>query len=125
MPDGGAVHCLAEQIVVAEPGNRPVMRVAFEAQPEGRAKLRVMAPLGISLRPGLDLVVDGAAPIRLPFERCTAAGCEVSAVLDQAALEKFVQGTTLTVGYAPTDTLTASAPIRLAGLAAALAPPSK
>ena len=115
-----AQHCATEQTAYAEPGDKPVLRVRVGNEPEGRAKIVVLAPLGISLRAGLDLVIDSAAPIKLPFERCTAQGCEVSAVLDQAALEKFVKGTTLTVRYAPTDALTASVPLKLDGLAAAL-----
>jgi invasion protein IalB len=113
-------HCAAEQMAYAEPGDKPVLRVRFTNEPEGRGKIVVLAPLGISLRAGLDLVVDSAAPIKLPFERCDQQGCEVSAVLDQAALEKFVKGTTLTVRYAPTDALTATVPLKLEGLAAAL-----
>lgn len=124
-PKGGAAHCVAEQIAVAEPGNRPVLRLAIESQPDGRAKLTALAPLGVSLRAGLDLVIDGAAPIKLPFERCDAQGCEVSAILDSVALEKFVKGTTLTVRYAPTDALTASVPLKLDGLAAAMSPLSR
>lgn len=119
-PKEAAPHCAVEQIGVAEPGNRPVLLIRFENQPDGRAKLTALAPLGVSLRAGLDLVVDAAAPIKLPFERCTGQGCEVSAILDQAALEKFVKGTTLTVRYAPTDALSASVPMKLEGLAAAL-----
>ena len=43
-----------------------------------------------------------------------------AALAKQAALESFVKGTTLTVRYAPTDALTASVPLKLEGLAAAL-----
>jgi len=114
-----AAQCRVEQFGVTD-GDKPVLRVAFEPQAAGRAKITALAPLGISLRAGLDLVVDSAMPIKLPFERCTAQGCEVSAILDPAALESFVKGTTLTVRYAPTDALTASIPLKLDGLAAAL-----
>jgi invasion protein IalB len=120
-PKDGAAHCAVEQIGVAEPGDRPVLRVAFEALADKRAKVIAQVPLGISLRAGLDLVVDGAAPIKLPFERCLPGGCEVSAILDAAALEQFVKGTTLTVRYAPNDAQSASMPLKLEGLSAALA----
>jgi len=114
-----AARCAVEQFGLAE-GNKPVLRVLFENDQGGRAKISALAPLGISLRAGLDLIVDNATPIKLPFERCTVQGCEVSAILDQAALDSFVKGTTLTVRYAPTDALTASVPLKLEGLAAAL-----
>lgn len=112
-------HCAAEQLGLTE-GKKPVLSVRFENDQGGRAKVTVQVPLGISLRAGLDLVVDAATPIKLPFERCNAQGCEVSAILDQAALESFVKGTTLTVRYAPTDALTATVPLKLEGLSAAL-----
>ena len=118
--DAQGQHCGIEQIALAEPGNRPVLRLRFENDQEGRAKIIVLAPLGILLRPGLDLVVDAAAPIKLPFEHCTMQGCEVSAILDRTALESFVKGTALTIRYAPTEAQTASVPLKLEGLAAAL-----
>ena len=119
-PKEAARRCFVEQIAVARPGGGAVLRVGLEAQPDGRARLTALAPLGISLRVGLDLAVDGAAPVTLPFERCTGRGCEVSAILDWTALETFVKGTTLTVRYAPTEASSASVPLRLEGLAAAL-----
>jgi invasion protein IalB len=61
----------------------------------------------------------------LPFELCTHEGCEASAILDQSALEKFLRGKMLTVRYASPGSATANIPIRLQGLADAMAQLSK
>ncbi len=83
------------------------------------------APLGVLLAPGLRLTVDGAAPIVLPFERCGRQGCDASAVLDQTARTRFEKGKTLMVRYAVSDKAAQDIPIKLDGLADALASLSK
>jgi invasion protein IalB len=118
--------CFVEQFAIAQPKNVPVLHIRFDlGGGDGKARMVVTTPLGIQLRPGLQLAVDGAKPIVLPFERCLGAGCDASAALDKAALEKFEKGKTLVVRYVVSDTASADIPIRLDGLADALKSLSK
>lgn len=112
--------CWVEQFAIAMPNKVVVAHVRFDIQQGGKTGIIVFAPLGVALIPGLQLILDGGKPIALPYERCSAEGCDASAVLDQEAVEKFEQGKILTVRYAVADAKTTDIPIRLEGLTAAL-----
>lgn len=94
--------------------------VRFDIQQGDKTDIIVVAPLGVALTPGLQLILDSGRPITLPYERCSTEGCEASAVLDLKAVKEFESGTTLTVRCTVADNKTAGIPIQLKGLAAAL-----
>lgn len=112
--------CWVEQFAVAMPNKVVVAHVRFALQLSGKAGIIVVAPLGVELIPGLQLILDGGKPITLPYEHCSAQGCDASAVLDHDAVEKFERGKTLTVRYTIAGAKTADIPIRLEGLTKAL-----
>lgn len=112
--------CWVEQFAIAMPNKVVVAHVRFDRQQGGKTGIIVIAPLGVELIPGLQLILDGGKPITLPYERCSARGCDASAVLDRAAVAKFERGKTLTVRYTIAGTKTADIPIRLEGLTKAL-----
>jgi len=62
---------------VADPNTKKaLLQVVVAKPPEGdQALLTVIAPLGVWLRPGLELAVDGGAANRLAFEFCLKEGC--------------------------------------------------
>ena len=113
-------RCWVEQFAIAMPSKVVVAHVRFDRQQGDKTGIIVVAPLGVALIPGLQLILDGGKPITLPYERCSAQGCDASAVLDRAAVEKFERGKTLTVRYTIAGTKTANIPIRLEGLTKAL-----
>lgn len=113
-------HCWVEQFAVAMPNKVVVAHVRFDRQQGDKTGIIIIAPLGVALIPGLQLVLDGGKPITLPYERCSARGCDASAVLDRAAVEKFERGKVLTVRYTIADAKAANIPIRLKGLTKAL-----
>lgn len=113
-------HCWVEQFAVAMPNKVVVAHVRFDRQQGDKTGIIIIAPLGVALIPGLQLVLDGGKPITLPYERCSARGCDASAVLDRAAVEKFERGKVLTVRYTIADAKTANIPIRLKGFTKAL-----
>ncbi|HTH17334.1 MAG TPA: invasion associated locus B family protein [Magnetospirillum sp.] len=112
--------CWVEQFAISMPNKVVALHVRFDLQPGGAARMIATAPLGVALQPGLRLILDGSTPIVLPFERCTPQGCHASAMLDKAAIEKFVKGTTLIVRYVVSEKTSADIPIRLEGLKDAL-----
>lgn len=112
--------CWVEQFAIAMPNKVVVAHIRFDLQQGGKTGIIVFAPLGVALIPGLQLILDGGKPITLPYERCSAEGCDASAVLDQDAVDKFEAGKTLTVRYTIADAKTTDIPIRLEGLTAAL-----
>jgi invasion protein IalB len=112
--------CWVEQFAVAMPNKVVVAHVRFGLQQAGKTGIIAIAPLGVALIPGLQLILDGGRPITLPYERCSAQGCEASAVLDRDAVEKFKRGKTLTLRYTVAGAKTADIPIRLEGLTKAL-----
>lgn len=116
----GGHPCWVEQFALAMPKKIIVAHVRFDHQQGDQTGIIVWAPLGVALAPGLQLTLDGGKPITLPYERCSAEGCDASAVLDQAAVEKFKRGKTLVVRYIVEGNRAADIPIRLEGLTRAL-----
>ena len=117
----GRTSCIVEQFAVVMPQNAVAAHIRFaRAGTPDRARMMLTVPLGVLLAAGVSLSIDGSKPIELPFERCTRAGCEASAVLDESALAKFARGETLVIRYASSATAAADIPIRLQGLADAL-----
>lgn len=68
---------------VAEAGNAPAMFVSV--------------PLGMNLRAGIIFTVDGKDLGALPYEFCTAGGCNSIAPLKGEELAKIKAGNTLTI----------------------------
>lgn len=116
----GGHPCWVEQFALAMPNKVVVAHVRFDHQQGDQTGIIVWAPLGVALAPGVQLTLDGGKPITLPYERCSAEGCDASAVLDRAAVEKFKRGRTLMVRYTIEANRVANVPIRLDGLTKAL-----
>jgi invasion protein IalB len=60
--------------------------------------MRVIAPLGVLLPPGVSLRVDEADAGRLSFLQCLPNGCVAQLALDDALLDKLKKGKTATLG---------------------------
>ncbi len=88
-----APSCFIFQNVVETDKDRQVM-MFLVAYPQGQARPRavIILPLGIDLRGGVELSIDGGAPERYPFISCFQDGCQAHIDLDDAALAKFKGG---------------------------------
>jgi invasion protein IalB len=60
--------------------------------------MRVIAPLGVLLPPGVSLRIDNAEAGRLSFLQCLPNGCVGQLAMDQALIDKLKSGKTATLG---------------------------
>jgi invasion protein IalB len=60
--------------------------------------MRIIAPLGVLLPPGISLRIDNAEAGRLSFLQCLPNGCVAQLAMDEALLDKLKSGKTATLG---------------------------
>ena len=60
--------------------------------------LRIIAPLGVLLPPGISLRIDNADAGRLTFLQCLPNGCVAQLAIDESLLNKLKSGKTATLG---------------------------
>jgi invasion protein IalB len=60
--------------------------------------MRVIAPLGVLLPPGVSLRIDNAEAGRLSFLQCLPNGCVAQLAMDEALIDKLKKGKTATLG---------------------------
>jgi invasion protein IalB len=60
--------------------------------------MRVIAPLGVLLPPGISLRIDNAEAGRLSFLQCLPNGCVGQLAMDQTLIDKLKNGKTATLG---------------------------
>jgi invasion protein IalB len=60
--------------------------------------LRIIAPLGVLLPPGISLRIDNADAGRLTFLQCLPNGCVAQLAMDESLLNKLKSGKTATLG---------------------------
>ncbi len=78
--------CLTGKDGRIESGMPVVATVLIEAEGQARKVLRVTLPLGMSLRPGTRVIVDGGQPVNAPYVTCIPNGC----VADYEASEEMI-----------------------------------
>jgi len=88
----GADRCaLVQNVESAErPGFGLVVMVL--KTPDGKTRMRVAAPAGIFLPPGLGLRVDGKAMGNAPFWFCTPFACETEAIVTDELMKSLKSG---------------------------------
>jgi invasion protein IalB len=60
--------------------------------------MRIIAPLGVLLPPGISLRIDNADAGRLSFLQCLPNGCVAQLAMDEALIGKLKTGKTATLG---------------------------
>jgi invasion protein IalB len=122
-PPPGAKNeiCALVQSVTAEDRNNVGLTVYFQKFSNGTRVLRVFAPLGILLPPGLGLKIDGADIGNAPFLRCHTFACYAQVVVDDQLVGKLSTGKTAIFIIFQTEEAGIGIPISLAGFSAGLA----
>ena len=122
-PPPGAKNevCAIVQSVTAEDKDNIGLTVYFQKFSNGTRVLRVFAPLGILLPPGLGLKIDDKDVGHAPFLRCHSFACYAQVVLEDATIERLKTGKTAIFIIFQTEEAGIGIPIALAGFKDALA----
>jgi invasion protein IalB len=122
-PPPGAKHevCALVQSVTAEDRNNIGLTVYFQKFSDGKRVLRVFAPLGVLLPPGLGLKIDDKDVGHAPFVRCHNFACYAQVVAEPPLIEQLKTGKTAVFIIFQTEEAGIGIPISLAGFGQALA----
>ncbi len=113
--------CALVQSVTAEDRNNVGLTVYFQAFSNGTRVLRVFAPLGVLLPPGLGLKIDDRDVGNAPFLRCQNFACYAQVVAEDKLVEQLKTGKTAVFIIFQTEEAGIGIPISLAGFSQALA----
>ncbi|WP_325457956.1 invasion associated locus B family protein [Hyphomicrobium sp.] len=113
--------CALVQSVTAEDKNNIGLTVYFQKFSNGTRVLRVFAPLGVLLPPGLGLKIDGKDVGHAPFLRCHSFACYAQVVVDDHLVDQLKSGKTAIFIIFQTEEAGIGIPISLKGFAEAMA----
>jgi invasion protein IalB len=113
--------CALVQSVTAQDRNNVGLTVYFQKFTNGTRVLRVFAPLGILLPPGLGLKIDGKDVGNAPFLRCHTFACYAQVVVKEDLAKRLSSGKTAIFVIFQTEEAGIGIPISLAGFAKGLA----
>jgi invasion protein IalB len=122
-PPPGAKNetCALVQSVAAEDRNNVGLTVYFQKFSNGTRVLRVFAPVGVLLPPGLGLKIDDRDVGHAPFLRCQAFACYAQVVAEDKLIDQLKVGKTAIFIIFQTEEAGIGIPISLQGFAQALA----
>jgi invasion protein IalB len=121
-PPPGAKNavCALVQSVTAEDKNNIGLTVYFQKFSNGTRVLRVFAPLGVLLPPGLGLKIDDKDVGHAPFLRCHSFACYAQVVVEDSLIEQLKTGKTAIFIIFQTEEAGIGIPISLKGFGEAL-----
>lgn len=115
-PAGSKIEtCALVQSVTAEDRNNVGLTIYLQKFSNGTRVLRVFAPLGVLLPPGLGLKIDGKDVGHAPFLRCHTFACYAQVVVEDGLLDKLTTGKTAIFIIFQTEEAGIGIPISLAG----------
>jgi invasion protein IalB len=122
-PPPGAKNevCALVQSVTAEDKDNIGLTVYFQKFSNGTRVLRVFAPLGILLPPGLGLKIDDKDVGHAPFLRCHTFACYAQVVVEDPLVEQLKNGKTAIFIIFQAEEAGIGIPISLSGFKEALA----
>lgn len=112
--------CALVQSVTAEDRDNIGLTVYFQKFSNGTRVLRVFAPLGILLPPGLGLKIDDKDVGHAPFLRCHTFACYAQVVVEDSLVKQLETGKTAIFIIFQTEEAGIGIPISLAGFKEAL-----
>lgn len=118
---GGGESCNAVFVVPAPEGQGIAMRMVagYLGAGGGTPVGAIILPLGIRLSEGVLLKIDSNKEIRLPFDRCIQAGCQVLFPLNDEILGQLKRGLAAQVVFLDPAGNPQALPISLKGFTAA------
>ena len=112
--------CALVQSVTAEDRNNVGLTVYFQKFSNGTKILRVFAPVGVLLPPGLGLKIDDKDVGHAPFLRCHTFACYAQVQAPDALVDKLKTGKTAVFIIFQTEESGIGIPISLNGFAQGL-----
>lgn len=120
-PEGAKAEiCALVQDVTSDSNPNVQLSVQFQSSGEGEKVLRVFAPLGVLLPPGLGIQIDGEKVGHAPFVRCQVVGCVAQVSLPADIIGKLKTGKTAWFIIYQTKETGIGIPVSLAGFAGAV-----
>ena len=107
--------CALVQSVTAEDRANVGLTVYFQKFSNGTQVLRIFAPLGVLLPPGLGLKIDGQDIGHAPFLRCHTFACYAQVVVEEALIKRLATGKTAIFIIFQAEEAGIGIPISLAG----------
>ena len=120
-PGAKGETCALVQSVTAEDRDNVGLTVYFQKFSNGTRVLRVFAPVGVLLPPGLGLKIDDKDVGHAPFLRCQNFACYAQVTVEDQLIEKLKTGKQAIFIIFQTEEAGIGIPISLAGFAKALA----
>lgn len=120
-PGSKSPVCALVQSVTAEDRSNVGLTVYFQKFSNGTQVLRVFAPLGVLLPPGLGLKIDGKDVGHAPFLRCHTFACYAQVVVEDGLIKRLSSGKTAIFIIFQTEEAGIGIPISLAGFTKGLA----
>ncbi len=120
-PGSKAEVCALVQSVTAEDRNNVGLTVYFQKFSNGSKVLRIFAPLGVLLPPGLGLKIDDKDVGNAPFLRCQTFACYAQVAADDKLIEQLKVGKTAVFIIFQTEEAGIGIPISLNGFGKAIA----
>lgn len=122
-PPAGAKNeiCALVQSVTAEDRENVGLTVYFQKFSNGLRVLRVFAPLGVLLPPGIGLKIDDVDVGHAPFLRCHTFACYAQVTLEDKLIEQLKTGKTAIFIIFQTEEAGIGIPVSLGGFEQALA----
>ncbi|MFA7307777.1 MAG: invasion associated locus B family protein [Hyphomicrobium sp.] len=119
-PGSKSPVCALVQSVTAEDKNNIGLTVYFQKFSNGTRVLRVFAPLGVLLPPGIGLKIDDKDVGHAPFLRCHSFACYAQVVVDDPLIERLKTGKTAIFIIFQTEEAGIGIPISLKGFGDAM-----
>ena len=97
----GAAHeqcAIVLSVVDQERPNLILVVIVLNTADRKTRLMRIIAPLGVLLPPGISLRIDNAEVGRLNFLQCLPNGCVAQLAMDEALIDKLKTGKTATLG---------------------------
>ncbi len=120
-PGAKAEVCALVQSVTAEDRGNVGLTVYVQKFSNGTKVLRVFAPVGVLLPPGLGLKIDNVDVGNAPFLRCHTFACYAQVVMDDTLIGKLKAGKQAVFIIFQTEEAGIGIPISLNGLDKAIA----
>ena len=113
--------CALVQSVTAEDRSNVGLTVYFQKFSNGSKVLRIFAPVGVLLPPGLGLKIDDKDVGNAPFLRCQAFACYAQVVAEDKLIDQLKNGKTAVFIIFQTEEAGIGIPISLNGFGKAIA----